>query len=78
MLAEVRNRLLEILRKFLDEGKLEEAETIAYCYKCLADKEVEIHHIPVVVKSKEDIKEIEEKTMADYASALLGRKRNGI
>lgn len=76
MLIEVRSQLLVLLRKFLNEGKLEEAETMAYCYRCLGDKEVEIHHVPVVAGSQKEMKDIEKEARSSYLSALLGKRND--
>ena len=70
MVEETRERLLQMLFKALGgevglEPNLEDAETLAFCYKCLVDKEIEVHHIPIIIGSKEEAKEVV-KTAEDY------------
>ena len=72
MLEETRTKLLEMLTSALEENNLDSAETFAYCYKCLGDKEIEIHHIPLLIDSKEKAEEVQETCTNYLLKSLLG------
>lgn len=89
MLEQVKNKLLEMIKELLDkisteredgtmaievETGLSRIETLAYCYKCLVDKEVEVDYIPLIVNSKEAAEEVKKTATDHLVASLMGEE----